>query len=102
LAIASNNSTPSIVAINQVPTSVTEYTKATQDDVINSFQKRDVCSGGYSSKGVNSNDESKPAEFIKLNKLTLSQDFEPFGYREDRHDERPEWAGACREEEQIH
>lgn len=34
--------------------------------------------------------------------LTLSQDSEPFGYRESRHDERPEWAGACREEEQIH
>jgi hypothetical protein len=72
LAIASSNSTPSIVAINQVPTSVTEYTKATQNEVINSFQKRDVCSGGYSSKGVDSNDESKPAEFIKLNKFSLS------------------------------
>lgn len=33
--------------------------------------------------------------------LTLSQDFEPFGYRETRHDERPKWAGACPEEEQI-
>lgn len=34
--------------------------------------------------------------------LTLSQDFELFGYSETRHDERPKWAGACREEEQVH
>ncbi len=33
---------------------------------------------------------------------TLSQVFEPFCYREDRHDERPEWAEACREEKQVH
>lgn len=34
--------------------------------------------------------------------VILSHDFEPFSCRESRHDERPKWAGACREEEQIH
>jgi len=34
--------------------------------------------------------------------LTLSQDLKAFGYREDRHDERLDWGGACREEEQVH
>jgi hypothetical protein len=35
--------------------------------------------------------------------LTLSQDFEPFGYRDDRHDLGPaEGPGACREEKQVH
>lgn len=33
--------------------------------------------------------------------MTLSQDFEPFGYREARHDERPKWAGACREKSRF-
>ena len=34
--------------------------------------------------------------------VTLYKDSEPFSYRETWHDERPEWAGACREEEQVH
>ena len=31
---------------------------------------------------------------VNADLMTLSQDSEPFGYRESRHDERPTWAGA--------